>query len=226
MGSIVFEHLFDLSGSTLVLDLLRAWLHACSTSGPKLPQADPKSDFPKTKFQPRLFCKTVRTLCKKRFQTESQPQKERGQKDAAAVFRVACSIRRSIRRNEVLLGVSDRYKIIISKRLNNQDYRSPPWTGQCRRPQPSSPDQDSDLGKNFMTLTMRNPAFDRLILIIFYISFEANQHWNLDSGCISVCLSFRTFFLKSCSSVLKILAKCMVLDRFREFLGFASHTRF
>ena len=98
VGSIVFEHLFDLSGSTLVLDLLRAWLHACSAPGPKLPQADPKSDFPKTKFQPRLFCKTVRTLCKKRFQTESQPQKERGQKDAAAVFRVACSIRRSIRR--------------------------------------------------------------------------------------------------------------------------------
>ena len=101
VGSIVFEHLFDLSGSTLVLDLLRAWLHACSAPGPKLPQADPKSDFPKTKFQPRLFCKTVRTLCKKRFQTESQSQKERGQKDAAAVFRVACSIRRSIRRNAV-----------------------------------------------------------------------------------------------------------------------------
>ena len=64
VSSIVFEYLLDLSGSTLGLDLLRAWLRACSVPGPKLPQADPKSDFPKTKFQPRLFCKLC-VLCAK-----------------------------------------------------------------------------------------------------------------------------------------------------------------
>ena len=75
VSSIVFEYLLDLSGSTLGLDLLRAWLHACSAPGPKLPQADPKSDFPKTKFQPRLFCKTVCTLCKNDFKANLNPKK-------------------------------------------------------------------------------------------------------------------------------------------------------
>ena len=120
VGSIVFEHLFDLSGSTLGLDLLRAWLHACSAPGPKLPQADPKSDFPKTKFQPRLFCKTVRTLCK------SQPQKERGQKDAAAVFRVACSIRRSNPTPRMLLGVLDlRWNLKVGNQRPLGSYTGP-----------------------------------------------------------------------------------------------------
>ena len=138
------------------------------------------------------------------------------------MFRVACSIRRSIRRNEVLLGVLDRYKIIISKRLNNQDYRSPPWTGQCRRPQPSSPDLDSDL----FTFPMRNPAFELFFCAFLSITFRANQHWYLDSGGRLVGDLSDHFFLNSRSSVPEILAKCMVLDRFRVFLGFASHTRF
>ena len=78
VGSIVFKHLFGLSGSTGKhpkadsgatpgLDLLRAWLHACSMPGPKRPQADSKSDFPKTKFQHTAFCKTVCALCKNDF---------------------------------------------------------------------------------------------------------------------------------------------------------------
>ena len=54
-------------------------------------------------FQAPPTCRS-NTACvyfvQKRFQSESQPQKERRQKDAAAVFRVACSIRRSIRRQD------------------------------------------------------------------------------------------------------------------------------
>ena len=62
VGSIVFEHLFDLSGSTLVLDLLRAWLHACSTPGPKLPQADPKPTFQERNSSTKRFVKLY-VLC-------------------------------------------------------------------------------------------------------------------------------------------------------------------
>ena len=62
-----------------------------------------KSKAQNEKFQNTAFCKTA---C-----TESKPQKERRQKAAAAVFRVACSIRRSNPTPRMLLGVLNRKKI-------------------------------------------------------------------------------------------------------------------
>ena len=50
----------------------------------------------------------------KRIQTKSQPQKERRQKDAAAVFREACSIRRSTL--VVLIGVLNYLKSYLDVR--------------------------------------------------------------------------------------------------------------